>query len=265
MGVAAAFAQSGVAARVVAGPDALVDAPQADAAALGKSDKPQPDEDAQKSRRQKAAEQVKEEEKQRILGIVPNFGTTYRSDAVSLTAGQKMSLAFRSAIDPATFAIALLVGGMHEMGDEDRAFGWGAEGYGKRAGAAYLDAFDSSMIGSGLLPVLFRQDPRYFRMGHGTAKHRLLYALATTVICKHDKSGRWEPNYSYIGGNIVAGGISNLYYPAQNSGVDQTLSNGAIVTAEGAAGSVFVEFWPDLSRKFFHDDPTHGLDAQAPK
>jgi hypothetical protein len=36
-----------------------------------------------------------------------------------------------------------------------------------------------------------------------------------------------------------------------------------IVTAEGGVGSVFQEFWPDISRKLFHKDPTRGLDAQA--
>jgi len=36
-----------------------------------------------------------------------------------------------------------------------------------------------------------------------------------------------------------------------------------IVTAEGAIGSVFQEFWPDVSRKILHRDPTHGLDDKA--
>jgi len=222
----------------------------------------QQDDSAQNAERQKAAEQVKQEEKQRILGVVPNFGTTYLSNAASLTAAQKMQLAFRSAIDPATFAIAALVGGTHELGDEDKAFGWGAAGYGKRAGAAYLDAFDGSMIGGGILPAIFHQDPRYFRLGHGSARHRVLYALASPFICKHDNTGRWETNYSNIAGNIAAGAISNFYYPSQDSGWGETITNGMVVTAEGGAGSIFVEFWPDISRKLFHKDPSNGLDAQ---
>jgi hypothetical protein len=36
-----------------------------------------------------------------------------------------------------------------------------------------------------------------------------------------------------------------------------------IVTAEGGVASIFQEFWPDVSRKLFHKDPTHGLDALA--
>lgn len=218
---------------------------------------------SQSSDRQKAAQQVKDEEHQRILGVLPNFGTTYVSDAASLTVGQKMSLALRSAVDPATFGIAALVAGYHEANDDYSGFGWGAQGFGKRWGAAYLDAFDGAIIGNGILPAVFHQDPRYFRLGHGTTTHRLLYAAMTTVMCKHDNSARWEPNYSNVGGNIIAGAISNYYYPSQQSGWGQTIESGMIVTLEGTGGGIFNEFWPDISRKLFHKDPTHGLDAQA--
>ena len=222
---------------------------------------PQPG--AEKSQHKKAEEQIKEQEKQRVVGIVPSFNVSYRSDAVSLTAGQKMSLAFRSSIDPVTFAIAFLVAGYHEGMHDDVGFPWGIKGYGERSGAAYLDTFDGDIIGNGILPSILHQDPRYFRLGHGATSHRLLYALATNVICKHDNTGRWEPNYSNVGGNIISGAISNLYYPSSGSGVGRTFTNGMIVTAEGGIGSIFQEFWPDISRKLLHRDPTHGLDAQA--
>jgi hypothetical protein len=215
------------------------------------------------SQREKADEQIKEQEKQRVLGIVPAFNISYRSDAVSLTAGQKIKLAFRSSTDPVTFAAAFVVAGYHEALDQDTGFGWGTEGYFKRSGAAYLDAFDGTMIGNGILPSILHQDPRYFRLGHGTTSHRMLYALATNVMCKHDNTHKWEPNYSNVGGNIIAGAISNLYYPSSNAGIGQTFSNGFIVTAEGGFGSLFQEFWPDISRKFLHRDPTHGIDAQT--
>jgi len=246
----------------------LPDAPQAQtapAAAQGSSSSQdavqQPS--AEKSQHEKAEEQIKEQEKQRVVGVVPSFNVSYRSDAVSLTAGQKMKLAFRSVTDPVAFGVAFVAAGYHEAMDDDKGFGWGIEGYGKRSGAAYLDAFDGNMIGNGILPSILHQDPRYFRMGHGSFTHRLLYSLATNVVCKHDNTGKWEPSYSNVGGNIIAGAISNLYYPSSGSGVGQTFYNGFLVTAEGGFGSVFQEFWPDVSRKILHRDPTHGLDAQT--
>jgi len=214
------------------------------------------------SQRQKAEEQIKEQEHQRVLGILPSFNVSYRSDAVSLTASQKIHVAFRTSVDPVTFGMAFLVAGYHEAVN-DLGFGWGIKGYGQRAGAAYLDTFNSNMIGNGILPALLHQDPRYFRLGHGSTTHRMMYAVAAAFICKHDNTGKWEPNYSNVGGNIAAGAISNLYYPGSNTGVGLTISNGMIVTAEGAIGAMFQEFWPDISRHFFHKDPTHGRDAQA--
>ena len=227
------------------------------------SQTPATESSTEETQRKKAAEQIKEQEHQRVLGILPAFNTSYRGDAVSLTPKEKISLAFRSAVDPVTFATAFFVAGLHEGLDDDSDFGWGPDGYGKRVGAAYLDAFDGTMIGNGFLPALLHQDPRYFRLGHGTTKHRLLYAAATSIICKHDNTGKWEPNYSNIVGNIASGAISNLYYPSNEGGFGQTISNGMIVTAEGTFGSVFQEFWPDISRKLLHKDPTRGLDAEA--
>jgi hypothetical protein len=218
---------------------------------------------AAQSQEEKAAQQIKEQEKQRVLGIVPSFNISYRSDAVSLTARQKLGLAFRSSVDPVAFASAFLVAGYHEADHDNIGFPWGIKGYGERSGAAYLDAFDGAMIGNGILPAILHQDPRYFRLGHGTTTHRLLYALMTNVMCKHDNTGKWEPNYSNVLGNIASGGLSNLYYPSSDSGIGQTFTNGFVVTAEGGFGSIFQEFWPDISRKFLHRDPTHGLDAEA--
>jgi hypothetical protein len=217
----------------------------------------------EKTQQQKAEEQIKEQETQRLVGVVPMFNISYRSDAVSMTAKQKIGLSFHSVTDPVAFGVAALAGGYHEINDGGTGFEWGARGYGERAGAAYLDAFTGNILGNGVMPSIFHQDPRYFRLGYGTTTHRVLYALKTNVMCKHDNTGRWEPNISNIGGNILGGAISNLYYPSTNSGISETFSNGLLVTAEGGFGSLFDEFWPDLSRRFLHKDPTNGRDAVA--
>lgn len=215
----------------------------------------------QQSEHEKAEQQMKAQEKQRVAGIVPSFNVSYINNAVPLSAGQKIRLAFRSQIDPYTFGIAAIVSGLGEADDDDPGFGWGPTGYFERAGAAYLDAFDGAMIGNGFLPALLHQDPRYFRRGYGSFSHRFFYAVSTSFICKHDHTGKWEPNYSNVGGNIASGAISNLYYP-NNGGFSHAITDGMTVTAEGTFGGVLQEFWPDISRKLFHKDPTNGLDAQ---
>lgn len=210
-----------------------------------------------------AEEQLKTQEKQRILGIVPNFNTSYNKNAPPLSPRQKLRLAWRSAIDPATFTISALDAGLNMAQDSFPEYGWGAGGYGKYLGASYVDTFDGTMIGNAFFPILLKQDPRYFRMGEGHSfKRRLFYAISTTVWCKND-NGKWGPNYSNVLGNLAAGGISNLYYPKADRGAELTIERGLTVTAEGTIGGVFVEFWPDVARKFLRGRLAKGIPPPA--
>ena len=211
---------------------------------------PTPAEDSPAAR-QLAAEQLKQEEHQRILGFLPNFNTTNIHDAVALTSKQKFQLAFRSSVDPVQFVVAAFDASLSQAFDDYHGYGQGAQGYFKRWGAAYLDNFDGTLLGGAVFPALLHQDPRYFRKGTGTIKRRLLYSIATTAICKND-NGKWVPNYSNVLGNLAAGGIANAYYPSTDRGVELTFERAFTVTAEGALGAMFVEFWPDISRKVFH-------------
>jgi hypothetical protein len=220
--------------------------------------------DTQETQHQKAEQEVKEQEHQRMGGIIPEFNVSYRSDAVPLTTAEKFRLEFRAATDPYTFTIATIVAGIGEANDSDAGLGWGPGGFAKRAAAAYGDNVIGNTIGNAILPSILHQDPRYFRLGHGSIHHRFFYAVATAFICKHDTTRKWEPNYSNILGNMIAGEISNFYYPDGNkSNVGQTIETGLTVTFEGTFGSTLEEFWPDISRKLFHKDPTNGLDAKA--
>jgi hypothetical protein len=204
------------------------------------------------SPQEKAALQLKQQEQQRIAGVVPNFNVSYNKDAVPLTRQQKLHLAWRTATDPVAFGIAGFDAGLSQAENDFPGYGQGAQGYAKRFGASYADNFDGTLLGNAVFPILLKQDPRYFRRGEGSFPSRLFYSLSTTVWCKND-NGKWGPNYSNILGNLTAGGISNLYYPASDRGAGLTFERGFTVTAYGAFGGVFNEFWPDIARKIFKD------------
>jgi hypothetical protein len=198
-----------------------------------------------------SAEVLKREERQRILGVVPNFNTVESSDQVPpLSAGQKFHLMYKSSVDPFVFVADAFVAGLGQARNTNPGFGQGAEGYFKRFGASYLDTADGNLWGNAILPVLLKEDPRYFRLGTGSFAHRFLYSASTTVWCKRD-NGTWGPNYANVVGNFISGGISNAYYPASDRGVEQTLDGAITVTAEGVIGAEFIEFWPDISRHLF--------------
>lgn len=161
-----------------------------------------------------------------------------------MTKGQKFDLWYHSSIDPFTFFVAGVDSGIEQAENSYPEYHQGFVGFAKRYGASYGDSVDGNFWGNAVLPSLLHQDPRYFRLGHGSAKRRLFYALISTVRCKGD-NGNWQPSYSNIVGNLIGGAISNVYYPASDRGVGLTLERGFTVTAEGAIGAVAFEFYPD--------------------
>jgi len=194
-----------------------------------------------------AEEQVKEEEKQRVLGVIPNFYVSYIPNPVPLAPKQKFELAWRTSIDPVTFVLTGAIAGVQQAENDFSGYGQGAQGYGKRYGASYADVVIGTFVGSAILPSLLKQDPRYFYKGTGSVRSRALYAIAQAVICKGD-NGHWQPNYSGILGSLAAGGISNLYYPSSDrNGAALTFENTAIGIGEAAAANLFQEF---VVRKF---------------
>jgi len=144
-----------------------------------------------------AEAQIKEQEKQRVLGFIPNFYVSYIHDAAPLTPKQKFRLAWKTAVDPVTFLGTGIYAGVEQAADRFPEYGQGAQGYAKYFSAGYAGAVSGIFIGNAILPSLLKQDPRYFYKGAGTTRTRILYALASPVICKGDNK-RWQPNYSFI-------------------------------------------------------------------
>ena len=206
------------------------------------------------SRTDVAEEQVKDEEKQRVMGFVPNFYVSYVPDAAPLSSKQKFKLAWKTTVDPVSFGLIGFIAGVQQAQNDFSGYGQGAQGYAKRYGASYANFVSGTFIGSAILPSLLKQDPRYFYKGSGTMRSRILYAVANSVICKGD-NGNWQPNYSSIVGNLAAGGISNLYYPAQDrDGAGLTIESGAIGIGATAAANLIQEF---LIRKLTSHVPNH--------
>jgi len=201
-----------------------------------------------------AEDEIKEEEKQRVLGVIPNFYVTYLPNAVPLSAKQKFELAWKTTVDPVNFGITGVIAGVQQAQNDFSGYGQGAQGFAKRYGASYADFVVGTFVGSAVLPSLLKQDPRYFYKGTGSKRSRILYALANAVICKGD-NGHWQANYSSILGSLAAGGISNLYYPAKNrDGAELTFENALIGIGASAAANLLQEF---LIRKLTPNGPNH--------
>lgn len=221
-----------------------------------------------KSEEEKAIE--RKEQSQRILGVLPQFGLTNRQDAPPLTSREKFHLFFKSAFDPVTIGVVGLQAGISQEQNEFPAYGQGAQGYGKRFGASLADQVSAGFWSNYFFPVLFKQDPRYFRLGEGGFRRRLFYGTKQEFVFHTDKGGR-AFSYPSVLGAFTSGAISNLYYPGKtlirtipatattpaipvyenDRGAVLTLSRASIALAYGVVGDLFDEFWPDVQRKLF--------------
>ena len=201
-----------------------------------------------------AEEEIKVEEHQRLLGVVPNFYVAYNWNAAPLSTGQKYKLAAMNTIDPINIGIAGAIAGYQQANNDFIGYGQGAAGYGKRFGANFGDLAVGTFVGGAILPSLLHQDPRYFYMGRGTVMHRFWYAMASAVICRGD-NGKWQPNYSSIGGDVAAGAIANAYYPASDrDGASTVITQGLIGALSDGLGNVVQEF---LFKKVTRHSPNY--------
>ena len=234
---------------------------------------PQNPNSAIKSNEEKKIE--RQEQSQRILGVLPEFGVTSRQNAPPLTSGDKFHLFARSAFDPVSIAVVGLQAGLSQAQDEFPAYGQGAQGYGKRFGASLADEVSSGFWSNYFYPVVLKEDPRYFRLGEGRFGARLTYSFKQEFVCHTDKGGRFF-NLSNVLGAFTSGAISNAYYPGRSlirtipatattpavpvyendRGAVLTLSRAAIAIGYGTIGGIFDEFWPDIHHRLFERHKT---------
>jgi len=187
-----------------------------------------------------AAQQIKAQEQQRIVGVIPNFFVAYEHNAVPLSPKLKFHLALKFLVDPVTNAGFGLNAALYQAG------GWPSysqdlKGFGQRLGATYVGGYTDILVGSAVLPSLLHQDPRYFYQGTGTRKSRLLHALSTPFVTKGD-NGHRQFNFSDIGGNLASGAIANAYYPDKDRGVHLVVRSTLIGAGGRMAAAVAQEF-----------------------
>jgi hypothetical protein len=194
------------------------------------------------SQEQMAEQQIKQEEQQRLLGVLPNFYVVYDKNFVPLTTKQKYKLAAMATIDPVTIGVAGLSAGVQQAQNTYAGYGQGASGYAKRFGANYANVAVGNFLGGAVFPSWFHQDPRYFYKGTGSVWSRTWYAFISCVRTKGD-NGQWQPAYAAVLGDVASGAVSYSYYPASDrSGAKLLLENSALSVVEDGLNNIIQEF-----------------------
>ena len=185
-----------------------------------------------------------------MFGVLPNFKTVNdpNQPITPIGAGEKFHLVLHY-FDPFTFAVASAQAGIEQLTNDKASYGQGALGYAKRYGADFTDAFTNELFVVGVYPSLLHEDPRYFRLGHGSGMHRVGYALSRILIARTDSGGH-RFNSSEFLGNFTSGCISQLYYPQNERGIGGILTRMTVQIGYDAGFNILKEFYPDLKRKF---------------
>jgi hypothetical protein len=166
----------------------------------------------------------------------------------SLEIKDKLFLFLRDSIDPATFLAAGFNAGISQANNNDPSFGQGGKGYATRLGASYTDQVQFRFFKEFTYPTIFSEDPRYYRMGQGPARRRLLHAVKHAVVAYND-DGNPMFNFSEWLGEISGTSIGNLYHPGNERGVLPAARNIAIDVALDIGFDELREFWPEVARK----------------
>jgi hypothetical protein len=194
--------------------------------------------------------------KDRLFYTLPNFLTLENSGQVPpLTTKQKFGVVARGSFDYVEIPWYGFLAGLSQAENSEPGYGQGAQGYGKRYGAAAADGTIENFMTGAILPSLLKEDPRFYQSSSGGFLHRTGYAVSRIFVTRTDR-GTEEFNFSEIFGSAISASISTYSYHPH---ADKTLANTASVwgTQIGYDTIVIVvkEFWPDIRRMIGHKRP----------
>ena len=171
--------------------------------------------------------------------------------APPLTARDKMLFWLHEEVQPVSLTPAFLSAGWGQLTNGDPKYGSDSAAFGQRLGAAALREASGRFFSGSVLPVLTREDPRYYRKAYGGIKARGLYAAERVFVVRRD-NGLNGFNYSNTLGNLAASALTVTYYPAPSANAGAVFTGWLWSLAGSAGGNLFLEFWPDARDAIFH-------------
>jgi hypothetical protein len=184
----------------------------------------------------------------------------------SLELKDKFVLFVQDSLDPVALLSSGFGAGMDQASGRDPTFGQGASGYGKRFAANFADQASPKLFEDFAYPAMFSEDPRYYRLAHGSGGKRFLHA-AGHVFVAHRVGGTHMPNYSEWLGTASGVALSNAYHPGSERGLGSAAKRVGYSLIQAIGFDVLREFWPEISWKFklpFRGDYEIGIPESVP-
>lgn len=174
-----------------------------------------------------------------------------------MTPGQKMRRAFKGAfLSPAGYVRTAISAAITEAGEDDlphkETDDRVADGL-SRFAIKFTTRATRTLLGSGVYPIIFKQDPRYERSTSKNPLRRALHAASRVFVTRGD-NGRIQPNYSRFAGAFSASALANIWEQStpghDRIGWDATGRRFLSSFPDDILNNIlFREFLPDLIRK----------------
>ena len=187
--------------------------------------------------------------RQRLFYIIPDFwAQNLDANIRPLSANQKFELFVRTTVDRSTLLGAAFSAGLDQASDSPPRYDQNLRGYGQRYGLVMAGTAISNGLKDAALPIVFRQDPRYFRLNRGGGLHRTLYAFSRVGVARND-SGKFTVNWSELLGSFGTAAITRSWAEEDDKSLADTMRRGSISIGYDAGLNLLKEFWPELKRR----------------
>ena len=189
----------------------------------------------------------------RLFGVIPNYrADQFQTTYVPISAAGKFAIARSDSFDwPNYFLLAgyalqsqVAAGGFLHSG--------GLNGFGRYYSRSVADQVVGAYVTEAILPTLFHEDPRFFRLGNGPILYRAYNAASRIFVTKRD-DGSAGFNLSEIIGNMGVTAFGTIYYTDQRN-ASESFERYAMSLGNDMISNMLTEFWPDIKRKipFLH-------------
>lgn len=167
---------------------------------------------------------------------------------IPMTWQQKGYFALHNWVDPGGLTTIVGISAINIAANPHTAYGPGMSGFGKLAGVSLLEDATGEFFGIFAVPSLTHQDPRYYRIGKGSIRHRILGAVSQSYIAYSD-DGHRMPNYGVFLSYTIGGELANLYVPGLQTDGASTATRIATGIALEPVNNLVTEFLPDVAKR----------------
>lgn len=184
----------------------------------------------------------------RLFGIIPNHrADQYQADYQPLNRSEKFEIARQDSFDWPNYFLLVGYAMQSEMASGNGSHTSKLAGFGQFYSRSVADQIIGSYVTEAILPSLFHEDPRYFRLGTGSLWFRAFHAASMILVARRD-NGRKSFAFSETLGNAGVVAISSLYYTNDQSAKDAAQRFG-MTLGNDVISNLLTEFWPDIKRR----------------